>query len=445
MTDTKCQTNKNFLEKFNENLIFICLTLTMIKKIILALVILSVSNFPQPTNALEFQEISFKNKEADWIKLINTKTTSGSIRIKDDSLITEITKEELVDFDEVIIYFKADKNRKETNSKTLIIYINKKGLTGTTEQLTIENQNKIIDAICWKNSNPTEQELKDEEELHKKFQKALSCLDSDKIKTNDTIRKIDQSWQIITKKPPPKNCQLSTSIHINEILPNPEGKDENKEWIELFNNSQNEVNLENWSIILGKTNKKIPDLYIPAKGLAVIDSSVLKTSLKNSDTTISLKDCKNQTVSEISYSSTMEGLSFSKTKVKYENGEQKFFWHWSKATKNGNNLHIEQLSGDILALIEDEGNLILQLHDQKNKSHSINATNAVWNTQLLSALLTPNSKISLFAQIDNSQKQLLKIEIENQQIKQETNSRKRWELYLLVPTSILLLITRKLL
>ena len=59
------------------------------------------------------------------------------------------------------------------------------------------------------------------------------------------------------KKEEKTNGDLSNEIYLNEVFPNPNGNDKNKEWIELFNNSNKDINLGNWLISNQKSTHKI--------------------------------------------------------------------------------------------------------------------------------------------------------------------------------------------
>ena len=47
---------------------------------------------------------------------------------------------------------------------------------------------------------------------------------------------------------------LSESVNISEVFPNPEGSDQESEWIEITNTSSVDVNLGNWIIDDGKNH-----------------------------------------------------------------------------------------------------------------------------------------------------------------------------------------------
>lgn len=102
-------------------------------------------------------------------------------------------------------------------------------------------------------------------------------------------------------------------VVINEFLPNPAGKDTEGEWIELFNNSQEAVNLNGWQIkdASGKTfffkNKIGPGEYL------VFDYKTTKISLNNSAETLFLYDQKGALIDKAEFAGTApEGKSLAR-------------------------------------------------------------------------------------------------------------------------------------
>ena len=69
------------------------------------------------------------------------------------------------------------------------------------------------------------------------------------------------------------NGDLSKDIYLNELFPNPKSKDKNNEWIELFNNSNSDINLGNWKISSTKSSQKLSNkTIIKAKDYLVIEN-----------------------------------------------------------------------------------------------------------------------------------------------------------------------------
>lgn len=156
--------------------------------IIFSLILLYTTGFAEATvmSEVELSEISFKDKTADWIELKINSQVNEPLQIKDDKLITTIQP-------------------KNTEGKKFFLIHLKTGLTGTTEQITIESTDgKILDAVCWQNSSPTKSEQKDMEKLIQKNAWDGPCIDSEKVKTNQSIAKIGSSWTIFPHPTPEK-------------------------------------------------------------------------------------------------------------------------------------------------------------------------------------------------------------------------------------------------
>lgn len=89
---------------------------------------------------------------------------------------------------------------------------------------------------------------------------------------------------------------------INEFFPNPIGKDTEAEWIELFNNSQEAVNLSGWQIkdASGKVfvfkNQKIG-----SGEYLILDYKTTKISLNNNAETLFLYDLKGNLIDKVEF------------------------------------------------------------------------------------------------------------------------------------------------
>ncbi len=146
-------------------------------------------------NDIFLSEVSFKDKTSDWIEISTNSPISSTILVKDDGKIAEIPP--TTDVNYILIHFKSEQESTIENN-TLHIYTTKSGLTGTTEQITLESNNKIIDSVCWQNSTPTESELEDIKELDL----AGKCINSEDISANQSIAKTANGWEIF-KHPTP--------------------------------------------------------------------------------------------------------------------------------------------------------------------------------------------------------------------------------------------------
>lgn len=121
---------------------------------------------------------------------------------------------------------------------------------------------------------------------------------------------------------------FSDKIIISEIYPNSEGRDNRNgsyEWIELFNDSEREVNLNGWMLddILEKGSNAylIENGIIKAGSYKIFDAAETKIALNNTGDEVNLLWPDGTIVDKIEYEKADEGLSFNLS----NNGD----WFWS--------------------------------------------------------------------------------------------------------------------
>lgn len=119
----------------------------------------------------------------------------------------------------------------------------------------------------------------------------------------------------------PVKAADNNSLIINEIMPDPDGNDSTGEWIEIFNPSQNTVDLASWK--LGNTN--LPSLQVDSQEYILLarnadfisnqfpDTKVVQVafSLANSGGQIAIYG-PDDTFNEFHYSQATSGVSFEK-------------------------------------------------------------------------------------------------------------------------------------
>lgn len=147
----------------------------------------------EPGRILLVTEVSFKNTQADWLKLYyqspsHTPANLKGLAFKDDSIFKKVDTDFWISSGTTVtLNFKNN----QTDFPP-VLNTTHTGLTGTTEQIIILDQNgKPLDAVCWTSSKPTSSEIIDLQELFD--QKAWvdnniqSCIPSDNIKAGQTI------------------------------------------------------------------------------------------------------------------------------------------------------------------------------------------------------------------------------------------------------------------
>ncbi len=108
-----------------------------------------------------------------------------------------------------------------------------------------------------------------------------------------------------------------TGVVINEILPSPEGKDSEEEWIEVFNQNTSEIDLSGWQLsdTMGaiKNYTFSESTIISANGFLVFPRPITKITLNNSDDGLKLIQPDGKIVEEINYESAPRGQSYNLT------------------------------------------------------------------------------------------------------------------------------------
>ncbi|MBU1446299.1 lamin tail domain-containing protein [Patescibacteria group bacterium] len=313
---------------------------------------------------LLINEVNFKNTEQDFIKIIvseyveNKKKSLKGMQISDDNVFFEIKNDILVESgDEIIISFKENSESITLNDGILNIKLTKSGLTGTTEQVILKNHNNVIvDGICWTSDSPTKDEIEDFETMYEEEQwndsNISSCINSVDIGTNISIGRknvVDTNsaddWEIILEEneiQPEINDESHTdvigieenniiesvnlnpvignvckeNILISEIMPNPSGKDTDKEWIELMNTNSENCNLDGWQIDDqdgGSKSYLIKNKEIQGNGFLLLPSWETKLNLNNDEDEVRLFDSDNEIVVDVTYKNAAEGKSYAIT------------------------------------------------------------------------------------------------------------------------------------
>jgi len=159
------------------------------------------------------------------------------------------------------------------------------------------------------------------------------------IETKDGIKTEDIS--INTNKSEAEDVQsgeidydFSDGIIVTEILPNPEGLDNklNYEWIEIYNDSDKEVNLNGWKIddIQDKGSKPYvvkEGRTIKPKEYLVFSNEETKIILNNTEDEVNVLWPDGTLVDNVSYKNPKEGFSF----ALFGNGK----WDWTSEPSPG--------------------------------------------------------------------------------------------------------------
>ena len=148
-----------------------------------------------------------------------------------------------------------------------------------------------------------------------------------------------------------KKFNYSDEIIISEIFPNPEGRDnrdENYEWIELYNYSDKKINLYGWQIddIIGSGSNPYfieDDLEISPRSYLVLDYSQTRIVLNNNGDEANLINPDGEIISRVSYEKGgKEGQSYARN----ENNLSEIRWDWSDLLTRGKKNIFEEKNKD---------------------------------------------------------------------------------------------------
>jgi len=115
----------------------------------------------------------------------------------------------------------------------------------------------------------------------------------------------------------------SSSVRINEILANPSGPEEKEEFIELYNPTDDDVDLSLWSLKdMSATGKYIFPLEttVPTKHFFTIYRPTFDFALNNSNETLFLLDPNGETRDTVTYKTAKEDISFNYTSSGWRGG-----------------------------------------------------------------------------------------------------------------------------
>lgn len=147
-------------------------------------------------------------------------------------------------------------------------------------------------------------EVKDSEGLSDETELKLDILPSEEKPKEETKQETKEKFIDINLS--------EDDLIISEFIPNPIGSDDN-EWIEIYNQSEKEINLFDWSvddIDGGSKAYKFSTSTIAAKSFLLVERSESKIGLNNSGDAVRLLDPNGQVWQEVVYEKIPEGSSY---------------------------------------------------------------------------------------------------------------------------------------
>lgn len=401
-------------------------------------------------------KVNFKNKENDWLEIYYKSPTEKEINLKgltfkSDKIIKKIEQDFWIKSGtHLTLTFKS--NQADTNTN---LYTNYSGLTGTTEQVTINLNDQILDAICWSSSTPASSEIKDQQKL--KLAEAwisgdpISCIESEKVENSQSVvrKNIDSDtnsvndWKIdevqknaahigaakksILKKASSKattktvpNGDLSNQIVITEIFPHALKDDRSNEWIEIQNQSNKDINLSGWRLDDTEGGSKpylIKNLIIKAHEFIIFTSKQTKLSLGNSKDEARLFDYKNNLISSISYEEAAAGKSYSKVPVAKEDLSIEQKWLWVNPTPAAANPEYKEIIGTIKS---EPNSYFFSFQDSANQIKNINFNESLVPLALAKTTFIPGAKAKINVTAAKNPEEL---QLENYEILSDSNGK----------------------
>ncbi len=156
-----------------------------------------------------------------------------------------------------------------------------------------------------------------------------------------------------SKKEKYHNGNLSKDILINEIFPHAKKNDRRSEWIELYNNGKENVNLGNWRLDDSEGGSKpyvFPDtITIKPGSFLVIAAPQSKIALNNEHDQVRLFDYMGKEIDHVEYEQAAAGKSYVRTIVTKEDGQKSVQWFFDDENTPGKpNPDLQEVRGSIV-------------------------------------------------------------------------------------------------
>ena len=239
-----------------------------------------------------------------------------------------------------------------------------------------------------------------------------------KTKTQTTTKKtpVKKVKKTTTKKQTAfKNGDLSNSIKITEVYPNPGSEEE--EWIEIFNDGDSAVALGNWTLADSAKKSspyKIPDTFKIASGeYLTFPKSETKISLNNDKDEIYLGDFEGNIIDNVRYENVpgknnsyalirIRDIKESGTSiipsVKAQDAEPDMVWEWTdEPTPNAPNPVFEKITGSVKRLVASGESNIFEINTLSGETKIINFDSKTLDPVISQAILKEGESISVQA------------------------------------------------
>lgn len=158
----------------------------------------------------------------------------------------------------------------------------------------------------------------------------------------------------------------SADICISEIMPDPEGGDEEGEWVEIYNNGSSRVNILDWRFDDAdggsRPYKITEDTWLDPGGFFVLDRAESKIALNNSSDSVRIFDAGNNLIDEVQYKKSKEGNAYSMI------GDN---WIWNNSSNPGEKNQVSRVE---LTMSDDTGEKVTNKTTKTKSSSSTKKT-----------------------------------------------------------------------
>jgi hypothetical protein len=117
---------------------------------------------------------------------------------------------------------------------------------------------------------------------------------------------------------------VRAEIRINEVFPNPEGSPEVDEFIEIYNTTDEVLDLSGWTLMDTVGSPKVytfPQIVLEGKKIFVFRHDITKIVLNNTSDGVVLKNASGDVIDEMTFDQSEEGISVGR----YPDGTGEFF------------------------------------------------------------------------------------------------------------------------
>jgi hypothetical protein len=224
------------------------------------------------------------------------------------------------------------------------------------------------------------------------------------------------------------NGTLSNAIILSEVMPNPEGTDNDTEWIELYNTGTINVDLGNWALDDeegGSSPYTFPTgTMIEAQDFLVIYREFSKISLNNDTDEIRLFDFEGTIQDSVIYDGSPEGQSYARISLEAPANKKSALarliptahaeawyeapWEWTQdITQGTTNPIYHAISGTVLEWIPFKDQIQIQNNDQI-LTISLSALNL--NPELKQSIFNVGNQIQGYATVTDNHFELKRFE-----------------------------------